>query len=199
MRRRKLTVATLATAGALLVGGGTALADDGDKGARCDAFIAKIAEKRGVSVEQLTADFKARVVALIDAAEKAGKLTSEQAAAKRAKVAEATGCKGFAKKVKRGHAKRASAGFFAGALTYLDLPRDELKAELKKGTTLAQLAEAKGGVDGLKKAMLAKANERLAAAVANGKITEERSTKILERLEKMVDKLVDRSFVKKTT
>lgn len=204
MRRRGLVVATLATAAALLAGGGTALADDkdGGKGARCDMFLAKVAEKRGVTVEQLTADFKAKLVAKIDAAEQAGKLTAEQAAAKRTAVAEATGCKALGKKVRkaRGKAKRAFVGQFAAAVAYLELSRDELKAELAKGTTLAQLATAKGkSVDGLKTAMLAKAKERLAQAVTAGKISEERSAKILERLEAWVDKLVDHSFAKKTS
>ncbi len=214
MGRRGLTVATLATAGALLVGGGTALAGDGDKGARCDAFLAKVAEKRGVSVEQLTADYKDKVVAKIDAAVKAGKLTEAQAAEKRAKVAAATGCKGFGKSVKkaRGKAKHASVGAFAAATAYLEMSREQLKVDLAKGTTLAQIADATSGKSaaGLKSAMLAKLKANLAKAMdrvsASDKLSAERKAAILKRLdrvedrfEQLVDKLVNHSFVKKTT
>ncbi len=203
MRLNRLTITSVAAAAAVLASGGTALADGGEERAeRCEAFLAKVAEKRGVSVEQLTATLKGKVVAKIDAAEKAGKLSAEQAAAKRARVAEATGCRAVAKTVKKARvkAKRASFGMLAGAADYLGLSRDELKAELKKGTTLAQLATAPGkSVSGLKEAMLAKAKERLAKAVAANKITEEQSAKRLERLAKLADKLVERSFVKQAS
>jgi hypothetical protein len=214
MKRRGLTIATLATAGALLAGGGTALADDGDKGARCDAFLAKVAEKRGVSIDQLTADLKAKAVARIDAAEKAGKLTEDQAAAKRAKVAAATGCKGLAKSLKkaRGNAKHASIGAFGAATAYLEMSRKQLKTALAKGTTLAELAEATTGKSaaGLKNAMLAKMKVNLARAMervsASDRLSAERKTAILkrlesfeDRLEQLVDRLVNHSFVKKTT
>jgi len=214
MKRRGLTIATLATAGALLAGGGTALADDGDKGARCDAFLAKVAEKRGVSIDQLTADLKAKAVARIDAAEKAGKLTEDQAAEKRAKAAAATGCKGLAKNLKkaRGNAKHASIGAFAAATAYLEMSRKQLKTALAKGTTLAELAEATTGKSaaGLKNAMLAKMKANLARAMervsASDRLSAERKTAILkrlesfeDRLEQLVDRLVNHSFVKKTT
>jgi len=203
MRLDRLTITSVAAAAAVLAGGGTALADDGkDRAERCQAYLAKVAEERGVSVEQLTTDLKAKVIAKIDAAEKAGKLTAEQAAAKRAKVAEATGCRALAKKTKgaRSKAKRASYGMLAGAAGYLGLSKDELKAELTKGRTLAQLASGQGAsLSELKEAMLAKAKQRLAKAVAANKITAEQSAKRLERLEQLADKLVERSFVKKTS
>jgi hypothetical protein len=201
MRLNRYTITSVVAAGAVLAGGGAALADDGsDRAERCDAFLAKVAEKRGVSVEQLQANARARITKAIAAAEKAGKLTAEQAAAKRAKLAEATGCKAVAKKVRkaRGTARRASFGMFAGAMDYLGFSKDELKAELKQGTTLAQLAAAKGkSVAGLKSAMLAKATVRLAKAVDAKKLTAEQSAKRLERLEKVADRLVERSFGRK--
>jgi hypothetical protein len=201
MKPNRLTITSVVAAGAVLAGGGAALADDGkDTTARCDARLAKLAEKRGVSVEQLTTDIKAKATAKIDAAEKAGKITAEQAAAKRAAVAQGTGCTVVGKKQPKGlraKAKGLKLGMLAGAADYLGLSRAELKAELKQGTTLAELAAAKGkAVDGLKSAMLAKAKDRLAEAVAKGRITAEQSAKRLARLTALVDKIVAQSFVK---
>jgi hypothetical protein len=202
MKPNRLTITSVVAAGAVLAGGGAALADDGkDTTARCDARLAKLAEKRGVSVEQLTTDIKAKATAKIDAAEKAGKITAEQAAAKRAAVAQGTGCTVVGKKQPKGlraKAKGLKLGMLAGAADYLGLSRAELKAELKQGTTLAGLAGAAEGktVDGLKSAMLAKATDRLAKAAAEGRITAEQSAKRLARLTALVDKLVTQSFVK---
>ncbi|MDH5333521.1 MAG: hypothetical protein OEW65_06545, partial [Thermoleophilia bacterium] len=159
--------------------------------------LAKAAEKRGVSVDQLTADLKATVTARIDAAEQAGKLTAEQAAAKRASVAEATGCKAVAKKARkaRGKAKLASFQMLAAAAQYLDVPKAELWAKLKEGTTLAQLASGSGkSVSGLEDAMLAKAKERLAKAVSSGKLTDAQRDARVTRLEQLAERLVNTSF-----
>ena len=201
MNPNRLTITSVVAAGALLASGGAALADDGkDTTARCDARLAKLAEKKGVSVEQLTTDLQAKATAKIDAAEKAGKITAEQAAAKRAAVAQGTGCTVVGKKQSKGlgaKAKGLRLGMLAGAADYLGLSRAELKAELKQGTTLAGLAAAKGKtVDGLKSAMLAKATDRLAKAAAQGRITAEQSAKRLARLTALVDKIVTQSFVK---
>ena len=75
MRLNRHAAAALAGSALLLVGGGAALAaaGGGDRGTRCDERLAKIAERRGVTVEQLQADVKARLLARIDAAEKAGR------------------------------------------------------------------------------------------------------------------------------
>jgi lambda repressor-like predicted transcriptional regulator len=202
MKANRLTITSVVAAGAVLAGGGAALAHDGkDTTARCDARLAKLAEKKGVSVEQLTTDLKAKATAKIDAAEQAGRITAEQAAAKRAAIAQGTGtgCTLVGKKAKglRAKAKGLRLGMLAGAADYLGLSRAELKAELKQGTTLAELAAAKGkAVDGLKSAMLAKAKDRLAEAVAKGRITAEQSAKRLARLTTLVDKIVAQSFVK---
>ena len=58
MKINRYAVGALVGAGALLIGGGVAVAGpgDGDRGARCEQRLEQLAEKRGVSVEQLQAD-----------------------------------------------------------------------------------------------------------------------------------------------
>jgi hypothetical protein len=183
-------VAALAGAAALLVSGGTALAGGGgseDRSTRCEERLARIAERRGTTVAELEAQVKARLLAGIDAAEKAGRITSEQATRLRQRIAAASLCPG--KRVIVRH-----RGLLAAAAEYLGLTRAELRAQLP-GTSLAALAQTEGkSVEELKAAMLAPAQERLASAVASGRVSQARAARALERLERLVDRLVARTF-----
>jgi hypothetical protein len=184
-------VAAVAGAVALLAGGGTALAGggDGDRSARCEERLAKIAERRGVTVAELEAQVKARLQARVDALEKAGRITSEQAAQLRQRIADASLCPG-----KRIVVRHGVRGMLAAAADFLGLTKAELRAQLP-GTSLAALAQKQGkSVDALKAAMLAPAKERLAKAVAAGRITQARADQALERLEQLVDKVVAKTF-----
>lgn len=195
MKINRYVVATLVGAGALLVGGGVAVAGpgDGDRGGRCDDRLAKIAEERGVSVEQLQTDIKTRLLARIDAAEQAGRISSERAAKLRDRVSEGSLC-GAAHHQK---ARIAAHSMMGAAAKFLGLDREELRKQLP-GTSLAGLAEKQGKkVADLKSAMLAPAKERLAKAVADDHITQARADEVLEKLEMLADKLAAKIFPKK--
>ena len=188
----RTTVAALAGTAALLVGGGTALAgrDDGSQSARCQERLAKIAEHRGVSVAQLEAEIKARLLARVDAAEKAGRISSERAAALRERIEEGSLCAGG----RHGKVRHGVRGMFRAAADFLGLTPIELRAQLP-GTSLAALAQKQGmSVDALKAAMLAPAKAKLAKAVESGRITQARADQALEKLENLVDRLVQRQF-----
>jgi len=191
MEINRYAAAALAGTGALLVGGGVAVAgpNDGDRGARCEERLAKIAEERGVSVEQLEARIEARLLARIEAAEKAGKITPERAAALKQHVSEGNLCR-------PGQHRRhiAARGMMRAAAEFLGLSGEELRAQLP-GNSLAGLAQKQGkGVDALKAAMVAPAKERLAKAVAEGKITQERAAAALEKLEALAGALAQKVF-----
>jgi hypothetical protein len=192
MRLNRHAAGALTGSALLLVGGGAALAaaGDGGRGTRCDQRLAKIAEKRGVSVEQLQADLKARLLARIDAEEKAGRISSERAAALRTRVSEGTLCAG------RHHvrARIAVRGMLRAAADFLGLDREELRAQLP-GNSLVGLAETQGkSVSALEAAMIAPAKERLAKAVTNGKITQARADAALKRLESAAERLATKVF-----
>jgi hypothetical protein len=191
MKLDRTSIAALVGGAALLAGGGTALAaqGDGDRAMRCEARLAKIAEKRGVSVEQLKADVAARLNARIDAALAAGKISAERAAALKQRISQGVLCKGGVVKV-----KLARHGALRAAARYLELSPQQLRAQLP-GTSLAALAQKQGkSVDGLKAAMIAPAKTRLAKAVESGRITQARADQALERLAKLVDRLVAKTF-----
>jgi hypothetical protein len=192
MKINRYAVAALAGTGALVVGGGIAAADSGggDPAARCDQRLAKIAEERGVSVEQLQADIKARLLARIDAAEKAGRISSERATALRARVAEGSLCKAQ----RHMRVRLVARGMIKAAAEFLGLDREELRAQLP-GNSLEDLATKQGkSVDALKAAMLAPAKERLQKAVADGRISQPKADEALEKLEMLADKLATTTF-----
>lgn len=195
MRLNRHAVGALAASAMLLVGGGAALASSGggDRGTRCDERLAKIAAERGISVAQLEAEIKARLLARIDAAEQAGRLSKERAASLRERVSAGSIC-GAAKNAR---VKLGARGMLKAAAEFLGLDRSELREQLP-GTSLAALAAKQGkSADALEAAMVAPAKERLAKAVANGKITQARADAALERLERLADRLANKVFPKK--
>ena len=192
MRPNRLVVGAVTTSATLVVAGGVALASssDGNRTTRCEARVARIAGRRGVTVDQLEANVKARLLARIDAAENAGRISPERAANLRERVSEGSLCTAAAKErvafVARGML-RAAAGF-------LRLDRTELRAQLP-GTSLAALAEKQGkSVETLEAAMVAPARARLATAVANGKLTQVRADALLDRVEQAADRLAKHVF-----
>ena len=192
MRMNRHVVGAFVASALLLVGGGAALAasGDGDRSARCEERLAKAAEKRGVSVEQLQADMEARLLARIDAAEKAGRISPERAARLHERVADASLCGAR----KHARARFAVRGMVKAAAAFLGLDRAELKAQLP-GNSLAGLAEKQGkSTESLMAAMVAPAKARLAKAVADGKVTQARATMAAERLDKLAERLAMKVF-----
>jgi hypothetical protein len=190
-RLDRRAVAAVTGAVALLAGGGAALASSsGDNSStRCDQRLTRIAERRGVSVEQLKADLEARVLARIDAAETSGRISPERADALRQRIADAGLC--GARFVRP---RIAIRGMLRAAAGFLGLDRQELREQLP-GTSLAALAAKQGKSEAaLDAAMLAPANERLAKAVAAGTIPQARADMILDRLERLAERLATKAF-----
>jgi len=183
-------LAVLAAAGGSVALAGSDPGSPGAREARCQDQLAKIAARHGIGVAELQARIEARLLARIEAAERSGRIGAEQAATLRARVRTGSICAAF----EHAPARRAARGALAAAAEFLGLSKAELRAQLP-GTSLAALAERQGkSVTDLKAAMLAPAKERLAAAVAAGRITQERSALVLARLEKLVDRLAQRVF-----
>jgi len=77
---------------------------------------------------------------------------------------------------------------------YLGLSVQQLRADLKSGETLAQVATAQGkSVSGLEQVIEAAVKSRLDQAVTAGKITSQREQLVLSRLPARLDKLVNSS------
>jgi hypothetical protein len=194
MRITRTSVAALVGAAAVVAGGGTALAagagDRDDRQARCQERLARVAERRGLTVAELEAQVKARLLVRVDAAERSGRIGSERAAALRQRIESGSLCPA------RAHppVRRAARSLLAAAAGFLGLTSEELREQLP-GTSLAALAEKQGkSVADLEAAMLAPAQERLAQAVASGRIAQLEADRRLERLERLVERLVQKVF-----
>jgi hypothetical protein len=75
----------------------------------------------------------------------------------------------------------------------IGVTKDELKAAVKGGQSIAELAKSKGkSVDDVKSAISKALSDRIDKAVADGKITAGQATKAKDRLPKLVDRLVNR-------
>ncbi len=197
MRRNRGFVAALAGSAALFVGGGTAaLAADGghpQHQARCDLRLAKVAQKRGVTTDQLEAQIEARLLARVDALLKAGKISSDRAAALEKRISEASAiCPGA--HARHPLARRSVRGMLKAAADFLGLDGKALRAQLP-GTSLATLAGHQGKSQAsLEAAMLAPAQARLAKAVDAGHLMQSRADQALARLTKLADRLATRTF-----
>jgi hypothetical protein len=192
MKLDRYALGALVGAATLVAGGGVAAAASGDgaHGTRCAARVAKIAERRGVTVDQLQATVRAHLLARIDAAEKAGRISSKRAAALRQRVSAGSLCRAAAKV----HARVAVRGMLVRAARFLDLNRSELRAQLP-GHSLADLAESQGkSTSGLEAAMVAPAKARLAKAVAGGKLDRARAEALMARLEQSAHRLATHDF-----
>jgi methylphosphotriester-DNA--protein-cysteine methyltransferase len=193
---RKMTLVVAALAAAVsLVGTSAALADDAPKQ---PALIDAVAAKLGLTPAQLQAAFKAVLVERIDAKVAAGALTPEQAAKLKERIANAQGLglgarKAFGKQAKAfKQGKIAKAKKLGPVATLLKMTREELRAELKAGKSLTEVAAAKGvSKSDLVNAMTQPAKDRLAKAVAAGKLTQARADQMLQKLTERVTKLVD--------
>jgi hypothetical protein len=162
------------------------------------SLVDDVAARLGVTPDKLRAAFKAALTARVDAAVAAGKLTPAQAAKLKQRIAAGPALglgarKAFAQRQKAFRDRIAKARAHAPVAAYLGMTREQLRNELRSGTSLAQIAKERGkSVDGLVAAMLAPAKARLAKAVENGRLTKTRADAILARLTESANKLVQR-------
>ncbi len=189
----RITAVLAAAVAAVVLAAGASSALAADR----PSLVDQVAARLGVTPEQLRSAFRATLVARVDAAVAAGKLTPEQGARLKERIAKAGRLglgavagnrKAFGERPGRLHAKGPAA-------TYLGMTRQALLAELRKGQSLAQIAKAHGKtVDGLVVAMVAPLKARLAKAVENDRLTKQRADALLERITDRLERLVQRSW-----
>jgi hypothetical protein len=194
---RSLVVAAVALA--VVVGAGAAIAATGNSATSPSAFLDSLAQHLGVSREKLDDATRAASLDQVEAALDAGTITKEQADALQERIESGDvpvfglGLgRGFGPGFGHGPGVRGLGGHLDAAAEYLGLTEDALRSRLAGGKTLAQIAEAEGkSVAGLQQALVADVKARLAAAVKDGKLTEEQAANMLERYTEHVGALVD--------
>jgi hypothetical protein len=163
------------------------------KEARTGQTLAQIAVSHGKTVEGLKASMRSALKARLDTAAAAGKLTAAQATARLARgerlIERIVNGRLAAAKQRAGKSRLLNV-----AARYVGLAPKALRAELKAGKSLAQVATAQGKtVAGLKDALLKPLKARLDKAVAAGRITSAQAQTRLERLSARLDRLVNRT------
>jgi AraC-like DNA-binding protein len=169
---------------ALGAAGGQAQEGDGPFG----SFLSKVADKLGVSEDELRTAIDEARDETIDEAVEDGRLTEEEAE----RLKERDGLFppfGFGPFV----CHRVGGFLLEAADTVLDADADAIKEQLRDGSSLAEIAEAEGmSVDEFKAAFLEQIKAQLNEKVAeNEHFTQEMADNIYSRTEEHIDDIVN--------
>lgn len=193
MQHLKVKIAAGSAALVAIIGGGVGIAATQlSPKAESDAIVADAAKQLGVDASKLDAALKQALENRVDAAVQSGRITAAQGAAMKERIAS-----GEFPLVGLGRPGGGHHGFvdLSTAASYLGLTENELRTNLQDGSTLAEVAKAKGkSVDGLIAAMVAAAKADLAQAVADGRLTEAQRTAIAADLEDRITDAVNAEF-----
>ena len=204
------TVLAATVAGLAVAGGGAAIAAS-QTDSPASSFLDSVAKHLGISSQELEDATKAAAIEQVDQALADGKLTQEQADAMKERIESGEGPFLFGPGFGFRHAFGGPGGmgghfggpggegrhlFFGGKLDaaseYLGVGEADLMERLANGESLAEIAQAEGkSVDGLEQAILAAARSRLDEAVADGHLTQEQADAMFERLQSVVDDIVN--------
>ena len=197
MKGLKLKIAGGTAALAAVVGGGAAVAATQlSPTQESNAIVADAAKQLGVSAEKLDAALKQALGNRVDAAVKAGTITTAQAAELKQRIENGEvpllgAGPGF------GHRGDGHHGFvdFAAAADYIGISGEKLRSGLEDGHTLAEIAKANGKTPaGLVDALVAAAKADLDAAVESGRLTAAQRTAIVADLESRMEDVVSGEF-----
>ena len=215
--RSRRTLVGGAVAVAAIAGGGAAIAATHDSAptAASTSIVSDAAGQLGISASSLTSALQKAEEDQIDSQVTAGKLTTAQGDAIKAKIAAGTvplvgvaglgggggrgfgGGPGFGPGFGRGAGGPGGFGHggpadLTAAATYLGVTTSVLQTDLEGGQTLAQVATAQGKtVDGLVAALVAAEKTHLDADVAAGKITAAQETTIESTLTQRITDAVN--------
>jgi len=190
------TVAALAVGG---TGAGIAATKLGSSpSAESKAIVDSAAKQLGVQPSALSSALKKALSDRVDAAVASGRLTKEQGAELKARIASddfplfgppGMGGEHF------GH--HGGPGLDAAA-KYLGLTEAKLRAQLESGKTLAQVAKAQDKTaDGLIAALKADVKQRLDDAVKAGRLTQAQETRILADLDQRISDFVNGKLLRR--
>jgi hypothetical protein len=202
---KKILAATVA--GLAVAGGGAAIAGS-QTDSPASSFLDAVAKHLGISSEELQDATKAAAIDQVDQALEEGKITQEQADELKSRIesGEGPGLFGPGFFGFRGPGQDGLDGpgpdhhFFlhdklTPAAEYLGLTGAELFERLRDGKSLAEIAEAEGkSVDGLEQAILDGAKSALDEAVANERLTQGQADEIYQRLQSVIEELVNGTF-----
>lgn len=173
--------------------GGAVTSAQGDEGP-LQTFLARVAEKLGISEEELTTAMKEARLEMIDEAVAEGRLSEEQADRLRERVEAGAilPLRPPAHHPRPGTCQRAVNFGLEAAAQVLGMEKGQLIQEIRSGKSLAEVAEAQGmTVEEFKEAFLSQIETQLDELVAQGKLSGEQAERILQRVEENIDRIVN--------
>jgi hypothetical protein len=186
----------LAAALAVAVGIVAVIGAGAQEGAEERSFIGRVAEKLGVTEDQLTTAVKDSQTDIVNEKLAAGEITQEQA--DRAKERIANSEVHIGKRGGRHHGGRGGHWCFAGAklveetATILNVEPAVVADGLQQGKSLAEVAAEHGkSADEYKAALGADVKAKLDEKVASGDISQERADRKLAKFSKFVDRVIN--------
>jgi hypothetical protein len=191
----KRKVAVGAAALLVVAGGGAAVGANtfGSPKEESQAVIDDAAKQLGIAPSRLSDALKTALKNRVDAAVEAGRLSKVEGAALKARI-DSGGVPLFPAGP-RSHGFGHHGSNLDAAATYLGLTEGQLRTELRRGKTLAQIATAHGKTaEGLVGALVAEAGKKLDEAVATGRLTRADADSMLAGLKERINDFVNGRF-----
>lgn len=188
MKRLLVVAAAVVVLGlaAVAVGGAVTSAQEGD--GLVGSFLARVAEKLGVSEEELKTAIDEARDETIDEAVDEGLFTEEQGERLKERAEEG----GFLFPPGPRHGFRGAVQITDAAAEVLGMTQDELMEQLRDGKSLAEVAEAQEmSVEDFKAALLDEIQTRLGELVADGDLTQTQADHISQCMEENIDRIVN--------
>ncbi len=185
-----LAVASVAVVG---VGAQTGTPTASPTGTPLDRLFEKVADKLGITQEQLTNAVKSSETELIDEALANGKISQERADKLKERIANSDKIilPGMGRHGKGGrhHGPGAALDVAAGVL---GIDKEELMNGLRDGQSLAEIAQAHGqNVDDFKAALLDSAHQKLNDLVSQGNLAQDKADQMFQRLSDNIDQIIN--------
>lgn len=186
----------LALAAMLILGGAVfAQTDEASGTSLGQSFVDKLAEKLGLTTDELQSTMDEAHNEVIDDAVASGQLTEEQGEAMRERAGTGPGWFGFG----YGHGPNGFGRSHVGAVIDLDtiaetlgMTTEELQTELEAGSTLSEIIVAQGStVEDVVDALMVNVQAELDAAVTEGRLTQEQADERLIETEEHLTEAIN--------
>jgi len=190
MKKLLLVLAATAALGVGLMAVAVAGAQEGEEDGPVQNFVGRLAEKLGISEDELTTAVKDVELEMVDQALAEGRITEEQAAQMRERIENGE----LRFPGPRHHGDRCELGgrFVRMTAEILGIEPQAVIDGLQGGKSLAQIAEENGlGVDEYKAALTAAVEDNLAEKVEEGYITQEQADRMLANFNENVDRIIN--------
>lgn len=191
MKKVLLIIGAVAALAVGLVAVAGAGAQEGPAGGRVGDFVTRLADRLGISEDELTTAVKDVEIDMINQAVEDGRLTEEQGAQAIERI-ENSPVHFPGDGPRPGLKCRARDFVLESAAEVLDMPVGQIEGKLNSGMSLAEVAEEEGmTVEDFTAALAAQVEEDLQAKVEAGEITQKQMDRLLEKFTNNVDRIIN--------